>query len=281
MTAQTASTTRTVSNKEMRKSLLSIFWRTFTMGAPWEYTRQMGTGYAYAISPALKTIYRGNNKGLALALQRHMQFFNITNIFAPLVLGTSVAMEQENAKNPDFDPKMINNVKVSLMGPLSAIGDSLFMTTWRVICTAIAIGLCRQGNVLGPIIFLLAYNIPATIIRWFGLKWGYERGTNLMEKISSSNVIQEISKLASVLGMMVVGAMVSTYVVVNSPLKIGFGKSAVTLTSTLNQIMPAMLPVLATFAVYQMLKKKWKVGWILLSIIAFSILGTWVGFLSA
>ena len=102
-----------------------------------------------------------------------------------------------------------------------------------------------------------------------------------MEKMSSSNIIEEVSKLASILGMMVIGGMVSTYVVVNSPIKIGVGKSAVSLVSTLNQIMPSMLPVLATLAVYWMLKKKWKIGWILVSIIVFSILGTWIGFLSA
>lgn len=87
--------------------------------------------------------------------------------------------------------------------------------------------------------------------------------------------------MASILGMMVVGGMVSTYVIVNSPIKIGVGKSAVSLVSTLNQIMPSMLPVLVTLVVYWMLKKKWNIGWILVSIIAFSILGTWIGFLSA
>ena len=251
------------------------------MGAPWEYTRQMGTGYAFAMTPALRKIYKNDDNALSQALQRHMQFFNITNVFAPLVLGTSVAMEQENAKNPDFNPKMINDVKVGLMGPLSAIGDSLILTTWRVICTGIAMGLCQQGNVFGPILFLLAYNVPTTIIRWFGLKLGYEKGTDLMKKMSSSNIIEEVSKLASILGMMVVGGMVSTYVIVNSPIKIGVGKSAVSLVSTLNQIMPSMLPVLVTLVVYWMLKKKWNIGWILVSIIVFSILGTWIGFLSA
>ena len=274
-------TTHTVSKIEIKQSLRSIFWRTFTMGAPWEYTRQMGTGYAFAMTPALRKIYKNDDNALSQALQRHMQFFNITNVFAPLVLGTSVAMEQENAKNPDFNPKMINDVKVGLMGPLSAIGDSLILTTWRVICTGIAMGLCQQGNVFGPILFLLAYNVPTTIIRWFGLKLGYEKGTDLMKKMSSSNIIEEVSKLASILGMMVVGGMVSTYVIVNSPIKIGVGKSAVSLVSTLNQIMPSMLPVLVTLVVYWMLKKKWNIGWILVSIIVFSILGTWIGFLSA
>lgn len=274
-------TTQTVSNPEVKKSLRSVFWRTFTMGSSWEYTRQMATGYAYAMTPALRAIYKDDNNAMSKALVRHMQFFNITNVFAPLTLGTSIAMEEENAKNPEFDPELINNIKVSLMGPLSAVGDSLIMTTWRIICTGISIALCKAGNVFGPILFLLAYNVPTTIMRYFGLKMGYEKGTSLMQLMSNSNIIQSISEKASILGMMVIGAMVPSYVIVNSPIKIGTGKAAVSLIKTLDQILPFMLPVLATLAVMWMLKKKWKVGWILVTIILFSIIGTGIGVLSA
>lgn len=272
--------TQTASDAEVRKSLRSVFWRTFTMGASWEYTRQMGTGYAYAMTPALRKIYKNSNNEMSKALVRHMQFFNITNVFAPLTLGTSIAMEEENAKNPDFDPELINNIKVSLMGPLSAVGDSLILTTWRIICTGISIGLCKAGNLFGPILFLLAYNIPTTIIRYFGLKLGYEQGTSLMQRMSDSNIIQSISEKASILGMMVIGAMIPSYVIVNSPIKIGTGKAAVSLIKTLDQILPYMLPVLATLGVMWMLKKKWNVGWILVTIIAISIVGTWLKILS-
>ncbi len=272
--------TQTASDAEVRKSLRSVFWRTFTMGASWEYTRQMGTGYAYAMTPALRKIYKNSNNEMSKALVRHMQFFNITNVFAPLTLGTSIAMEEENAKNPDFDPELISNIKVSLMGPLSAVGDSLILTTWRIICTGISIGLCKAGNLFGPILFLLAYNIPTTIIRYFGLKLGYEQGTSLMQRMSDSNIIQSISEKASILGMMVIGAMIPSYVIVNSPIKIGTGKAAVSLIKTLDQILPYMLPVLATLGVMWMLKKKWNVGWILVTIIAVSIVGTWLKILS-
>ena len=241
----------------------------------------MATGYAYAMTPALRAIYKDENNAMSQALIRHMQFFNITNVLAPITLGTSIAMEEENNKNPDFDPELINNIKVSLMGPLSAVGDSLILTTWRIICTGISIALCKAGNVFGPILFLLAYNVPTTIIRYFGLKLGYEQGTSLMSRMSDSNIIQSISEKASILGMMVIGAMVPSYVIVNSPIQIGTGKAAVSLIKTLDQILPSMLPILATLAVMWMLKKKWKVGWILIVIIAFSIIGTGLKILSA
>lgn len=270
-----------VSNNEMRKALWSTFWRSFAANAPWELTRQEATGYAFSMVPSLRVIYKNDKNGKAKALQRHMQFFNITNVLLPLVLGTSIAMEEENKANPDFDPAIINNVKVSLMGPLSAIGDSMFLTTWRVICMGISLALCQAGNILGPILFMASYNAVTIAVRWFGLKIGYEQGTKFIQRVSDSNIIQNISNKASILGMMVVGAMIPSYVVVNSPIKIGTGKSAVSLVSTLNQIVPSMLPLAATLIVLWMIRKKWKVSWILVTVVAFSIIGTWLHILSA
>ncbi len=40
------------------------------------------------------------------------------------MVGISGAMEEENAKNKEFDANSINAVKSSLMGPVSGIGDS-------------------------------------------------------------------------------------------------------------------------------------------------------------
>ncbi|WP_125567643.1 PTS system mannose/fructose/sorbose family transporter subunit IID [Companilactobacillus insicii] len=273
--------TSNTTDTNMKKVLNQTFWRTFTMGSSWEYTKQMATGYCYAMVPALKKIYHNNSKGMSQAMQRHMEFFNITNVFAPLVLGTSIAMEQKNAQSKDFDTSLINNIKVSLMGPLSAIGDSLIMSTFRIIATGIAISFAMQGNVLGPILFLAIYNIPCTILRYYGLKLGYEKGTDLLENISDSNLIQNISEKASILGMFVIGSMTASLVVLNSPVKFGVGKSAVKLTSIFNQILPNSLPLLFTIFIYWLLKKHVKIGYILLIIIGFSILGTGFKFLSA
>ena len=145
----------------------------------------------------------------------------------------------------------------------------------------ISLALCQVGNILGPILFMASYNIVTIAVRWFGLKIGYEQGTKFIQRVSDSNIIQSISNKASILGMMVVGAMIPSYVVVNSPIKIGTGKSAVSLVSTLNQIVPSMLPLAATLIVLWMIRKKWKVSWILVTIVAFSIIGTWLHILSA
>ena len=127
---------------------------------------------------------------------------------------------------------------------------------------------------------MASYNIVTIAVRWFGLKIGYEEGTKFIQRVSDSNIIQSISDKAAILGMMVVGAMIPTYVVLNSPIKIGTGKAAISLVKTLDQIVPSMLPLIATLIVLWMVRKKWKVSWILVIIVAFSIIGTWLHILA-
>ena len=46
------------------------------------------------------------------------------------------------------------------MGPLSGIGDSIILGTLRILAVGIGTSLAMQGNILGPILFLLVFNVP-------------------------------------------------------------------------------------------------------------------------
>ncbi|VFS09608.1 PTS family sugar transport protein component IID [Salmonella enterica subsp. houtenae] len=114
------------------RDLRSVFWRSFTLQGSWNYERQQHMGYAFAMSPALKRIYQDPNE-LGRALQRHLVLFNTTPHLSTFVFGLSIAMEEENQRNPDFNEESINAVKTSLMGPLAGIGDSIFWGSLKVI----------------------------------------------------------------------------------------------------------------------------------------------------
>ena len=106
----------------------SIFWRSFTIQGSWSFDKMMAYGCMYALEKPLRRIYSSDDDFYA-ALERHTETFNITPHVSPFVLSLAVAMEEEAAKNPDFDVKAINNLKVGLMGPLSGIGDSFFVSS--------------------------------------------------------------------------------------------------------------------------------------------------------
>ena len=143
-----------------KRDLMKVFWRSFTMEWTWNYERQANLGYGFAMVPILEKLYKDKPEEKAEALQRHLEFFNTTPHVSTLILGISSAMEEQNSTQEDFDTSSINNVKVGLMGPLAGIGDSLLWGTLRIIATGIGTSLALQGNILGPILFLLIFNIP-------------------------------------------------------------------------------------------------------------------------
>ena len=262
-----------------KKDLMATFWRSFTMEWAWNYERQMNLGYAFSIMPAIKKIYKDDDKGLSKSLKRHLEFFNVTPWLSTFPLGISIAMEEQNYLNSDFDEESINNVKVALMGPLSGLGDSFFWGTLRVIATGIGTSLALQGNILGPILFLMIFNIPAILTRYYGLFIGYNIGASFIDKVQKTGLMDKLTYGASVLGLSVVGAMVATMVSLKMPMKIGTGSDAQSIQKIFDGIVPGILPLLFTAFIFYLDKKGWKAQYILLLIAAIGIFGAWTGLL--
>ena len=68
-----------------------------------DYPGQMHNGYTFSLLPVLDKIYKDNKEERIKAKKRHMEYFNITPNIAGFALGISTAMEEENAKNPEFE----------------------------------------------------------------------------------------------------------------------------------------------------------------------------------
>ena len=258
--------TKTSNNEKVitKKDLIKMFWRSLPMEFSWHYERQMHMGFCSMISAGLKKIYRNDPKGLSEALQRHLEFFNITPHVSTFVGGITLAMEEMNATQEDFDSSSINAVKAALMGPLSGIGDSLLLGTLRVLAIGIGTSLAMQGNILGPILFLLIFNVPAFVLRYICAMKGFELGATYLEKIQSSGLMEKFMLAAAILGVMVIGGMTNELVVVSTPLVIGSGESATKIQDILNGIMPGMLALATTGIYYKLLQKKVNVLWLII-----------------
>jgi len=262
-----------VSNKELR----SVFWRSFALQGAFNYERMQNIGYAYSMVPVIQKLYKEKGQQAA-ALTRHLEIFNTTPAVVPIILGISSAMEEENANNPSFDEQSISAVKASLMGPLAGIGDSIFWGTLRVIAAGIGISLAKDGNVFGPLLFLLIYNIPNFLVRIFGLKMGYQVGVNSLERIQREGLMDKIMSVATIIGLAVVGGMVATMLNITTPLKWSISGAEIVVQDILDQILPKMLPLVFTFGIYKLMKKV-SVAWLTVGIIVFGILMYWIGIL--
>ena len=258
-----------------KRDLRKVFLHAITMEHTWNYERMMNDGYLYSMLPALQKIYT-NPEDLKEACKRHLEFFNTTPQLATLILGISAAMEESNANDPEFDTESINNVKVSLMGPLAGIGDSFIWGTLRIIATGVGLSLANQGNILGPILFLLIFNIPAQGLRYYLMNAGYKLGSGFLAKIQQNGLMSKLTYAASVLGLMVVGGMTAENVSISFPLKFGSGNEA----TTLNSVLPGLMPLLFTLLVYYLLKKKnVKTTTLLLICVVIGLVGAFFGIL--
>lgn len=163
-------------SKEEKKLIRKMFWRSGAMYASVNPVTMGGGGFCYSMIPFINHFYKDNEEKRREALARHVKYFSTTIPMASFVMGIAGSMEKENSEKTDFDAGSINSIKLSLMGPLAGIGDSLFWGVWRVVAAGLAIGLANAGNVLAPLIFLLAFNIPNYLCRYYGAFLGYSLG---------------------------------------------------------------------------------------------------------
>ena len=257
-----------------------FFWSSWAIQATWNYERQMNMGYLYGMAPIIDNIYKDSNdiEKKKEAYRRHMQLFNCTPQTTSFVMGITSAMEEENAKNPgEIDPESINNIKTSLMGPLSGIGDSFFQGTVRVIAFGLGISLAKEGNILGPILAMLISIIPSVLVTWFGGKIGYESGVKSLDKLLKGGLMDQVFYTTSIMGLIVVGGMICNLISLTTPL--AFGESFV-LQDTLDNIMPNILPLAMTMLMYWLNKKNVGTGKILLLIVIGGIILSYFGILA-
>ena len=232
----------TTNSKITKSDLRKVFTRSCTLDSAWNYERQQNLMYCYAMIPILKRLYGDDKEQMAQALQRHLEFMSCTPHIVTLLMGITGAMEEENERNESFDPASISAVKTSLMGPMAGIGDSFFWGTLLTIAIGVAVSFSKQGSIIGPI-------------------------------------VENITKAASILGLMVIGAMIASTVSITIPLEIGVAGATEPLQNYIDQIMPCLLPFLCFGIMYWLLGKNIKSTTILVFLIVISCIGTYFGIL--
>jgi PTS system mannose-specific IID component len=160
--------------------------------------------------PAIKKLYK-TKEDRAAALKRHLEFFNTHPYVASPIIGVTLALEEERANGAPVDDTAIQGVKVGMMGPLAGIGDPVFWFTVRPILGALGASLALTGNILGPIIFFVLWNLIRMGFTWYTQEFGYKAGSKITDDISGG-LLQDITKGASILGMFILGSLVNRWV---------------------------------------------------------------------
>lgn len=253
-----------------KRVIRSLFFRSLALEANFNFETWQNTGFAFAIIPVLKKLYTTKQQ-MSLALKRHLQLFNTSPYGSTFILGITAAMEEQNSQDEYFDEESINTIKLGLMGPLAGVFDSLFWGTLKVIAAGVGTSLAIKGNIAGPILFLLLFNIPHLALRYNLTFIGYNAGTKFLRNLARTNAMDKLTSGAAIVGLMVVGAMPATLMSIKTPLTIG---EATSVQAILDQIVPAIIPLALTLLVYYFIKKNIKTTWLLIGLLIAGFLGS-------
>lgn len=189
---------------------LKMFGRSYFLLSSFNYERMQNGGVAYTLIPAIKKLYT-RKEDRAAALKRHLEFFNTHPFMANPIFGVTMALEEEKANSADVDDAAISGVKVGMMGPLAGAGDPLFWFTLRPILLSLGASLAVSGNILGPLLFFILWNIMAAAVKWYTQEFGYRAGVSITDDLSGG-LLQKVTRGASMMGMFVIGALIQRWV---------------------------------------------------------------------
>lgn len=289
------------------------FRHQFLQGS-WNYERMQNGGWCFAMIPAIKKLYTSKDDQIA-ALKRHLEFYNTHPYVSAPVIGVTLALEEERANGAPIDDVAIQGVKVGMMGPLAGVGDPVFWFTVRPILGALGASLALSGNILGPVLFFVLWNVIRIAFLWYTQEFGYKVGSSIAKDLSGG-LMGKVTEGASILGMFIIGALVERWVSISftpvvsqvtqstgayidwSALPAGAEgiKSALTqyaslgatgldqikvttLQANLDSLIPGLAAVGLTMLCCYLLKKKVSPIVIILALFAVGIIGRVVGFM--
>ena len=240
-----------MNNKLTKKDVDRIIFRWITRAQScWNYETMQGLGYCSTMLPFLKEKYTDKNE-LKEMIKLHMQFFNTNVATGGFVLGVHLALESNNGYK---SKEMIPAIKTGLMAPLAGVGDTFFTVTINTVLGSIATYMALEGNPIGVIFWLLGSFVKIYFSRWF-THLAFNQGQKVVSQISGT--LKKFTDASTVLGMMVVGALIPTVINVKLALVPKIGDLEVNIQEQmLDKMLPQLLPVLVVLFSYWLLGRK-------------------------
>lgn len=204
--------------KLSKKALNKSFWRWFYGNLTCFSHEHMQTfGYMWSMLPLIQELYETKDEQ-AEKLQTYYPFFNTEPQIGSIVVGITAGLEEARANGAEeIDDEMINGIRAGLMGPLAGIGDSLIVGTYIPVLLGIALGLAEGGSIIGPLFYIVVWNITSIWFQKFIYNKGYELGGSAVEVIVGEQATA-LRESVIIMGQVIVGAMAASWVSINTSL---------------------------------------------------------------
>ena len=285
-----------MSKKLSKKTLNKAFWNWFFWnGCSQQAESMLGMGFGQSMAPVIEELY-DTKEEKAEALERHITLFNTEAQVGSICNGIVCGMEEANA-NGQCTPEVISSVKVALIGPTSAIGDSLWVATiipiLLTICLSIAQGASASLSWTGALLYLVVYPVLTCLLSRRLFYFGYKSGLEGMSKFMTTGKMDILTNSMNFLGLLVVGALSASFVACSIPFQIVKDVFDVETGETLadqvifnadtmlDGIFPKLIPLLLVLGVYYLYaKKKWSPMKLMGVILVLAAVLTAIGYLT-
>jgi D-glucosaminate PTS system EIID component len=260
--------------KDLKKSWLN--WAMYHLSSM-SFEKLEAHGFAHAMIPILKKLYKHDTDEYKKALERHSTFFNVEPQVGSVIVGITASMEEERANGKKIDDELFVSVKTSTMGPLSGIGDSTIQGILIPVLLSIGMALSSDGSPIGVLLYMLGYVGIVGWLSYFLFMRGYSFGVTSIDSIvgEGSGRLREAFNL---LGIMVIGGLAASFVQLKTTLEIPNGKDSMILQETLDGFFPGLLGLIAVFLCWYLIaKRKMAATKVLIILIAISVIGVLVG----
>lgn len=226
-----------ITKRDINKTFFR-WWLTCEMSN--NYERMQAIGWCASISPILKKLYP-KKEDLSAALTRNLAFFNTEGIFGGLILGSSLALEEQSAKSETMQGEMITAYKTGLMGPVAGLGDTVDWATVYTMILAACSAIASNGNPLAAAITALMGGVMF-LEGLFFTRYSFKTGRESIKKILHSGVINEALMFANIFGIMMVGSMTAALMKLDLTIKSG--------TVDVQKVIDAAFPGIVTLCVF-------------------------------
>lgn len=214
--------------------------------ACWNYESAQSCGGVYAVGPYLEKIYADDPELLKKKMLEHFQYFNTQSYFGAAIWAAALAIEETKTEDAT---EIAVALKTSMMGPFAGIGDALFNTLPKVVFAAMSAYAAIEGNFITGLVLLLLVTPFMFIARQLFINVAYYKGAEIVSERQEQ--LNNIREAISLMGVLIVGALIATTVKINIPLEITVGEATQSIQGIFDAILPNILSVLAVFAVYK------------------------------
>ena len=218
------------------------------------FARLQSVAFCACMLPILRKLYPTKEE-LTETLNRYMGFFNTQAIWGSIVPGMVIDMEERRANGEDISAETIDSMKTNLMGPIAGIGDTIDWGLLKPIIIGLFIPLALTGSVWVSLLTFTVFTLLTMAVSYHLWQRGYRDGRAAIAGILASGRIQWFIFGAGIVGLLLMGALAGSFVMVAVPVPLANGDPLIQLQGFAGAAAAGLAPLLLILGAYSYMVK--------------------------